>query len=308
MSNHKPDPSANAICGSRIVKSGALLRSVFWLPAVSLSASLTLYACLQSAYAQDNQDEIPFKFTNFHFEVNASACDWGPQILFDTEGIVSGSVKDPNGHKVYIIRTDSGLKGIGGQTEGFLEAVEPVVQDLVEGGVDCEVDEEEPLVTLEEMRDWFPEGTYEFEGRSADGEVFDGSAELTYDIPAGPEILSPAEPANIGINPAVALPIIWDTVTDSILPELGPVNVVGYHVLVKDVTDGSAAMGPLAPHQFDVDVPGTETQVDLPPAYLETARVYEFEVLATEVSGNQTITEGGFFCTTGWTGDCEPPN
>jgi hypothetical protein len=40
--------------------------------------------------------------------------------------------------------------------------------------------------------------------------------------------------------------------------------------------------------------------------------MYEFEVLATEKGGNQTITEGGVFCTTSttaiWTtADCEAP-
>jgi hypothetical protein len=35
----------------------------------------------------------------------------------------------------------------------------------------------------------------------------------------------------------------------------------------------------------------------VPKQYLEPNRIYEFEVLATEKGGNQTITEGGAFCT-----------
>jgi hypothetical protein len=35
----------------------------------------------------------------------------------------------------------------------------------------------------------------------------------------------------------------------------------------------------------------------VPKQFLEPNRIYEFEVLATEKNGNQTITEGGVFCT-----------
>lgn len=316
MPNHKPDLSANVVCEPCIAKSGALLRSASsWLPAVSLFTSLTLYACLQAAYAQDDQGEIPFKFTNFHFEVNASACDWGPQILFDTEGIVSGSVKDPNGHKVYIIRTDTGLKGIGGQTEGFLEAVEPVVEELLYANPSlmCDVDPEEPVVTLDDMRTWFPEGTYEFEGRSADGEVFDGTTELTYVIPAGPDIIEPSDGENM-VDPTIPLTISWDPVTASIIPGLGidggnTVHIAGYHLVIKKF-DGST--GPLVSPEVDIDFPADVTSVDVPAAYLEPSTMYEFEVLATEESGNQTITEGLVFCTTASDGTpidpCQLPN
>ena len=35
----------------------------------------------------------------------------------------------------------------------------------------------------------------------------------------------------------------------------------------------------------------------VPKQFLRQGRVYEFEVLATEDGGNQTISEGGVFCT-----------
>ena len=37
----------------------------------------------------------PFKQTNIHFETNASACDMGIQISFDTNGITRGEVENP---------------------------------------------------------------------------------------------------------------------------------------------------------------------------------------------------------------------
>ena len=43
----------------------------------------------------------------------------------------------------------------------------------------------------------------------------------------------------------------------------------------------------------------------VPAEYLKPNTLYNFEVLSTEASGNQTISEG-FFCTT-WFADCVLP-
>ena len=48
---------------------------------------------------------------------------------------------------------------------------------------------------------------------------------------------------------------------------------------------------------LDADLSKNETSFPVPKQYLEPGRIYEFEVLATEKAGNQTITEGGVFCT-----------
>jgi hypothetical protein len=48
---------------------------------------------------------------------------------------------------------------------------------------------------------------------------------------------------------------------------------------------------------FDADVSKDETSFVVPKQYLEPNRIYELEILATEKGGNQTITEGGVFCT-----------
>jgi hypothetical protein len=80
--------------------------------------------------------------------------------------------------------------------------------------------------------------------------------------------------------------------------DLGPVDVAGYHVVV--VEGGGEALP-----QFDVDVPETETSVTVAAEHLRANTFYTFEVLATEASGNQTISEG-FFCTTGFLPCVEP--
>ena len=79
----------------------------------------------------------PFKLTNIHFETNASACDMGIQISFDTDGITEGSVEDPNDQVVYSFRAVDGMEGTHDQTEGFQERVEPPIIDL-ESALGCE--------------------------------------------------------------------------------------------------------------------------------------------------------------------------
>ena len=84
--------------------------------------------------------------------------------------------------------------------------------------------------------------------------------------------------------------------TGPILPDLGPVEIVGYHVVVVDVTVPVLPPGKLKT-ALDADLSKGENTFLVPKQYLEPNRIYEFEVLATEKGGNQTITEGGVFCT-----------
>ncbi|MBV9062660.1 MAG: hypothetical protein JOY77_07000 [Alphaproteobacteria bacterium] len=86
--------------------------------------------------------------------------------------------------------------------------------------------------------------------------------------------------------------------TRPILPYLGPVDIIGYHAIVYE--NG----GEVTP-QLDIDVPATQTSLAVPRQYLKPATEYLFEILSTEKSGNQTITEG-FFCTEG-VSSCAPP-
>jgi hypothetical protein len=92
--------------------------------------------------------------------------------------------------------------------------------------------------------------------------------------------------------------ISWNPVTKPIIPSLGPVNIVGYHVIVYE------AGGEVTP-QLDVDLSASESSFKVPIQYLKRGTEYQFEVLATEQSGNQTITEG-YFCTNGVT-KCPAP-
>jgi hypothetical protein len=262
---------------------------------MSLAAGLTFGTIVQEAHAAPTEAE-PFKVANIHFETNASACDMGIQIKFDTEGITKGSIEDPNGHTIYRFQAAGAMRATGGQAEGFLEGIEPQIPELV-SALGCEPSEEEGVMALDELLETWPAGDYTFEGQRQQ-EKSRSQVTLTHLIPAGPEVTAPAEGT---VFPAAAVVIIdWEPVTEAILPELGPVNIVGYHVIVEE--DTGAEVSPTV----DVDVSATETSLTVPPEYLKPAAIYRFEVLSTEESGNQTITEG-FFCTDG-VADCVLPD
>jgi hypothetical protein len=263
-----------------------------------LAAGLTFGAFAQDARAAPPE---PFKFTNIHIETNASGCDMGIQILFDTDGITELTVEDPNDQVVYSSQTPAGMEDTHDQTEGFQERVEPPITEL-ENALGCEPSPD--AISLGDLLAAWPAGTYEFEAMSG-GVDFAGEAKLTHKIPAGPVITAPADGAVVPHDQHLV--IRWNKVTGPLLSNLGPVQIVGYHVVVKDVTVPGLS-GPLQPAAFDIDVSKNETSVVVPKQYLEPNRIYEFEVLATDKGANQTITEGGAVCTVPVTpADCELP-
>ena len=267
----------------------------------AVTAGLALAAAAGTAPASGAE---PFKITNIHFETNASACDMGIQISFDTDGISEFSVKDPNGQVVYQAGSVGGPAVTHDFTEGFQERVEPQIIDL-RRALGCERDDEEPQVFLTELLSAWPEGKYVFRGEGED-ESLRGVASLSHKVPAGPEILAPAD--GKVVRPDQNFRIRWEKVTDPIMPELGPVNVVGYHVVIADATRPEPFPPGKLPAQLDVDVPRSATSLLVPEEFLRPGRVYEFEVLATEEGGNQTISEGGVFCTQPIkAADCEKP-
>lgn len=254
--------------------------------AAAAGAALTA-AAITSATAAPPE---PFKQTNIHFETNASACDMGIQMSFDTDGITEGEIEGPSEQEVFRFGSIFGLEDTHDLTESFQERVEPPIIDL-ENALGCEPADD--AISLNELFARWPAGTYEFDGESG-GAEFEGIAKLTHRIPAGPEITAP-EDGDVVPHDA-ALLIRWNKVTGPILPSLGPVEIVGYHVVVVDVTNPALLPGKTKT-AFDADVSKAETSLLVAKQYLEPGRIYEFEVLATEKGGNQTITEGGVFCT-----------
>ncbi|HEX2486795.1 MAG TPA: hypothetical protein VHQ66_15925 [Myxococcota bacterium] len=202
--------------------------------------------------------EAPLPIAKIYFEYNSSANDLGVHVIADGEDWRRFQLENPAGRK--LIRLDArGPYRELGLTELFFEGAEPSLDD----------------VPLDELLALFPEGEYEFEALGVDGVEQVGVGILRHAIPAGPEVTA-------DVGPGDSIAIRWELV-DAPPPGFPsrPIDVVAYQVIVEP---------------FQVNLPGTATQVTLPPEFAASLAPGEhpFEVLAIEASGNQTITEGSF--------------
>jgi Fibronectin type III domain len=200
--------------------------------------------------------QVPFEAVKIIIEFNSTAQDAGVQLFFDAEAWKSVTVIDPDGHRVFQVDGKGSLKRLGG-SELFVESDEPELQE----------------VPLEDLFAQFPEGEYRFIGTSPDGESLASTAKFTHKIPDGPSIVSPGT-----LDPDNAV-ISWAPVTTP-----PGIQIAGYEVVIEHDEF----------HVFDVKVPGSTTDVTVPPQFLEPGTEYGFEVLAIAKGGNQTITESSF--------------
>ncbi|MCH8029469.1 MAG: hypothetical protein IH874_06015 [Candidatus Dadabacteria bacterium] len=217
-------------------------------------------------------DQIPFADAEVFFEFNATDLDLGIQIFFDAEGWLEVEVSGPNG-TIFRVENAGSLMEIG-STELFTESEEPELDEF----------------PIEEFLALFPEGEYQFSGTTVDGDELVGTAELTHDLPAAPNITS------IG-NPVIE----WcDT------SEEGDPAIVRYQVIVEFVELDEFDEETGRVFEFSVDVladpeatcsNGTQS-VTVPPEFFESLEEldgeFKAEVLASEESGNKTISEQEF--------------
>jgi hypothetical protein len=144
-------------------------------------------------------------------------------------------------------------------TELFFEGAEPQLSEF----------------PLEDLLALFPEGDYTFIGVTVDGERLVSTSTLTHAVPARP-------PASASVDGDTVV-ISWTelaTTPDSRFP-VRPIVITGYQILADS---------------FQVTLPASARQVTLPVEFVQSLApgVHPFEVLAIEVGGNQTITEGTY--------------
>ncbi len=224
---------------------------------------------LARAEASRGGEEIPFDDVKFIIEHNATAEDTGIQVFLDGKPWNRLKIEGPEGGPLLEVRARGHLRTLG-LTEFFFETNEPPNAE----------------VPIPEVLARFPEGEYEFEGRSIDGVELTGTATLTHDIPKGPRILSPTEGEVVDPNNTV---IRWEAVTESITGE--PVEIVGYQVIIG----GPGPGGPgFSGSSLDVHLPASARSLRVPPEFLAPGTEWDLEVLALEVGGNQTISSSNF--------------
>ena len=219
-------------------------------------------------------DPARLKEAKLIIEHNATDHDTGFQGAIDSEGWQILDVTGPHG--LVLSFEGKGALGTLGVTELFFETVEP-------GNAQ---------ISVHDMLAKLPAGNYVMQGRRmengrSEGAV-SGTAVLTHTIPAGPELLAPAEQATVNAGDEVTMK--WGPVTKTITG--GPVKIIAYQLIVeKDEAPHPRMIGKFA---LNVRFPATVTSMELPDGFLQADTKYKWEVLAVEQGGNQTLSSGGF--------------
>lgn len=219
-----------------------------------------LAACLSGAIAfgmAAPARAVKLEVARIFIEYNSSANDLGFQVFLDGEDWKTLEIVNPNGTTIFNVAGKAAYQRLG-LTELFFEGAEPSLDEF----------------PLEQLLALFPEGKYKFAGLTVAGRNLTGTAVLTHDVPDAPSVSTTVNGDSIVIQ--------WDPVTGPapILPD-GQIQIAGYQIIVDP---------------FQVTLPASSTRVTLPPEFAASLApgAHPFEVLAIDVSGNQTITEGSF--------------
>lgn len=254
-------------------------RHIHSLPVVlATMAALVLGAGVPAGWADDEDDDdederpivVEIADARLKFEINATDEDGGIQVFLDADPWLRMTIFDPKGRQMFRAKTRGRFAKQGG-TELFMESAEPEFSEL----------------SIEELLERFPEGKYRFRGRGIEGERFVGAATLTHNLPDGPVLVSPLE-GGPPVDPNNA-EVVWESVGDA-----NGSPIIGYQVLVVQLESPSPAIPKIA---LDVIMPATATSMMVPLGFLLPDTEYEWEVLAIEASGNQTLSSS-FFRTT----------
>ncbi len=198
-----------------------------------------------------------FPEARIFIEYNSTDNDLGFHVFLDAEDWKTVTIVNPAGKSIFEVE-GKGAFGDLGLTELFFEGAEPPLDG----------------VPLEVLLGLMPEGKYTFKGVTVEGGLLMSKATLSHAIPAGPSVSASVNGDTVVIS--------WESVTG---PPAGfpnrAITITGYQVIVGT---------------FQVTLPASSTSVTVPEELIQSlARgEHEFEVLAIEASGNQTITAGSF--------------
>lgn len=245
------------------------------LKAVPLAIILGTVAPLGLAEDED-EDEVPFDEAEIFFELNNTDGDLGIHALIDGDAWKRLEIENPRERKLLNVSVRGHLRRQG-LTEIFFESAEPTFDEL------------SPKTFFRR----FPEGIYEVEGRTLEGEELESETEVTHVMPAPPEVSVNDMPAADDCDaelPVLSAPVTisWEPVTES-HPDLGRsgvmIDVVNYEVVVEiDET----------PFRTSTILPSSATSFQVPSEILALGDEIKFEVLVREASFNQTAVESCF--------------
>jgi len=243
-----------------------------------LSTTLAgIFSGVQFASAGEGQNKdtsIPLKEAKLIIEHNAKDNDTGFQGAVDSEGWNKLTLTGPDGKQLDFKAT--GELGKLGLSELFFETVEPENVDV-------------PIADLLES---LPAGDYTF--RASGIEVGEktgtqiGTASFTHDIPNGPKLLTPAEDEEVPEDEDLL--VSWEPVTKTI--DGRDVKIIAYQLIIEVDEDPHPNM--IGKMGLSMYLPPDVTEISIPEAFLLPGTDYDWEVLAIEESGNQTLMSSAF--------------
>jgi len=226
----------------------------------------------------EDEEEVPFDEAFLFFELNNTDGDLGIHAKIDGDGWKRLTIEDTKERKMLNVRVKGRLRRQG-LTEFFFESAEPTFDEL------------DPEVFFAR----FPEGEYEIEGKSLEGEELESDTLVTHLLPAPPQpsingvpFVQDCDEDAVPVFEDDDLVISWAPITMS-HPELGrtdePIEVLNYEVVIE-IDD--------TPFKTTAILPPSVTSFEVPEEILELAEEFKYEILVREASYNQTATESCF--------------
>lgn len=253
------------------------------VPAVAGSAAVAMAAQAGWNGQDADEEELEFEEAHLYLELNDTDGDLGLHGLIDGDAWKYLEIAGPDERKLMNALIRGSLRRQG-MTEFFFESAEPSFDELP------------PAAFFKR----FPEGTYEIEGITLEGEELEGEVELSHVLAGPPDnVMVNDEPAAANCDaelPVVEEPvtIAWDAVTMS-HPTLGTTGVavtVQQYELVGEIEREGETPDVLV---FKVDLPADVTSFEFPEDFTGMAEdEIKFEIVTKLDNGNQTAIESCF--------------
>ena len=207
----------------------------------------TFMATSTLVFADDDDDgEIPFEEGWLFFELNDTDGDLGLHGKIDGDEWKKLEIEDPKGRRMLKVKVQGRLKRQG-LTELFFESAEPTFGEL------------DPVDFFKR----FPEGIYEIEGKTLDGEERENEVYLSHVMPAAPgpggtkvNTVDAAENCDAVlkiVDPAGGVTISWEAVEfshASLPPDSAIVNIaadVRYYEVVVEIDESDFKQTAIVP-------------------------------------------------------------
>jgi hypothetical protein len=247
-------------------------------------------------HKDNDDDEMPFAEAHLFFELNNTDGDLGIHALIDGEAWKRLRIEDPRERKMLDVKVKGRLRKQG-LTEFFFESAEPTFEKL----------------SPDEFFDRFPEGWYEIEGKTLEGDEMESEVWLSHVMPApanGIRLNGEAvdletvdcedDEDTVPTVDAGTVVIAWDPVTMShpdpngggaAVPSPVDVTIHNYEVVVEVELEVD---GEEFSSVFSIILPPDETQITIPAEFIAQGDEFKYEILAREQNYNQTAVESCF--------------